>query len=1167
MLDFVPQALLDALSPAMLLAQQDDSGISWQNYAILAAVLAVCVVPFLIGNALAKSLKMPTYGSRVGAILFAVIASAMVLVFGKLDYGVDLRGGTILVYELDPTASVQASDDGEMRPVSAETVIPALIRRINPGGTKEIQIRPYGDTQIEIIIPEKGDEAIEDIKRQITQAGILQFFIVANSLKHESLVEAASEQSTSENRSVRLSRKVTDSVDKQIGYWADVSRASAEEATEDGVRPLRIDLLGSGGSPRIFPSIVRNADTGAFVSLPPQLGGVNEGANIAAYMKQQGIRDLQILMVVNETLRITGEQLSFAARGFDTDGSPSVRFSLKDSGSARFSKLTGNNVPQNNIKYQLGIVLDDELLSAPTINSAISGSGTISGNFTKEEVDFLVNILQAGQLPGAINKTPISENRIGSTLGADTIRKGITAISVSLGLVLLFVLFYYRFAGIVACTALILNLVMIMAMMILINQPITLPGLAGLVLTVGMSVDANVLIFERIREELRKGAAARMAVRNGFARATTTIVDANLTTLITAIVLYAIGTDQIRGFAVTLILGILFSMFTAIYVSRTLFDIAERKHKLSLGMSDMVSSIRNVLTGNKDFDFMGKGTIAMTLSVVLIIVGLVALFDRRGEILDIDFAGGSSVTFQLEESMTADKVRDLVAVSLQAGEDGAPVQFTLNSVDVASAAKDTVYKVDAGFEDDETLKQLIFAGFANSPDAKLITYQVDIRDMESGTRTPQTEAPDSAAPATDPSLTPEPTDTGNWQRDNGTRLIAAWQQAEEPAQPPTAEEPAPADPLANAEPPAEEPAAEEPPADDKPVVIAPDSFIPPTAPAVIEAGTASEVATDEDVAAIDTAGDAAPAAGTDPTVISEQIFSEFVLDLSIAGTEDKATLNYEDLSILLLNAAEAADVVLERLDIQAEPLPEDPSDSVQVEQITTWTPESSLTFASWNVILELPAQQADQVVEQLKASMNNNPVWLSSNEISGRVAGQMVNRAAAAMFTSLLFIIAYIWFRFQRVAFGFAAVVALIHDVLITLGAIAISHWVAGFFGFLLIEEFKISLTVVAALLTIVGYSLNDTIVVFDRIRETRGKSPRLTAEMINSSINMTLSRTLLTSLTTFMVVALLYFFGGSGIHAFAFSLVIGVIVGTYSSVFVASPVLLWLVNRDPKTV
>jgi len=141
----------------------------------------------------------------------------------------------------------------------------------------------------------------------------------------------------------------------------------------------------------------------------------------------------------------------------------------------------------------------------------------------------------------------------------------------------------------------------------------------------------------------------------------------------------------------------------------------------------------------------------------------------------------------------------------------------------------------------------------------------------------------------------------------------------------------------------------------------------------------------------------------------------------------------------------------------------------------------------------------------------------------------------------------------------------LLHDVLITLGAIAISYWVADALGFLLIDPFKISLTVVAALLTIIGYSLNDTIVVFDRIRETKGKAPRLTGDMINSSINQTLSRTLLTSLTTLLVVVLLYALGGEGIHAFAFALVVGVVVGTYSSMFIASPILLMLVQRNEK--
>ena len=204
-------------------------------------------------------------------------------------------------------------------------------------------------------------------------------------------------------------------------------------------------------------------------------------------------------------------------------------------------------------------------------------------------------------------------------------------------------------------------------------------------------------------------------------------------------------------------------------------------------------------------------------------------------------------------------------------------------------------------------------------------------------------------------------------------------------------------------------------------------------------------------------------------------------------------------------------------------------------------------------------------MEALKDDMSQEPVWISSSSVGSRVAEDMIGRAFGALFASLLCIIAYIWFRFQRVIYGFAAVAALLHDVLITLGAIAVSAYLASALGFLQIDEFKISLTVVAAILTIIGYSLNDTIVVFDRIRETKGKAPRLTGDMINVSINQTLSRTLLTSITTLIVVVLLYWFGGEGIHAFAFALVVGVIAGTYSSIFIASPILLFLIERGER--
>ena len=199
----------------------------------------------------------------------------------------------------------------------------------------------------------------------------------------------------------------------------------------------------------------------------------------------------------------------------------------------------------------------------------------------------------------------------------------------------------------------------------------------------------------------------------------------------------------------------------------------------------------------------------------------------------------------------------------------------------------------------------------------------------------------------------------------------------------------------------------------------------------------------------------------------------------------------------------------------------------------------------------------------MKQQLADTPVWPSSSKIGGKVAGDTRKLAIAALLTSLIGIIAYIWIRFQRVVFGLAAVVALVHDVAMTLGAIAISVWLAKPLGFLLIEDFRISLPIVAAFLTIIGYSLNDTIVVFDRIREVRGKSLNLTADMINLSINQTLSRTLLTSMTTLIVVLILYVMGGQGIHGFAFALVIGVMVGTYSSIFIASPTLLWLFGRN----
>jgi len=225
---------------------------------------------------------------------------------------------------------------------------------------------------------------------------------------------------------------------------------------------------------------------------------------------------------------------------------------------------------------------------------------------------------------------------------------------------------------------------------------------------------------------------------------------------------------------------------------------------------------------------------------------------------------------------------------------------------------------------------------------------------------------------------------------------------------------------------------------------------------------------------------------------------------------------------------------------------------------------SAARFKEWTVrFVGLEQDAVRNVLQQLQQDMNSSPLFPLANRIGGRVSQDMQVKAAYAIAVSLLGVIAYLWLRFQKVIYGLAAGAALVHDVLITIGMLALSAYIVrsvpALAEALQLEAFQINLTIVAAVLTIMGYSLNDTIVTFDRLREIKGKSPRLTPRMVNMSVNQCLSRTILTALTVFIVVAILYFFGGEGIHSFAFAFLIGVIAGTYSTVYIAAPVLLWL--------
>ncbi len=270
---------------------------------------------------------------------------------------------------------------------------------------------------------------------------------------------------------------------------------------------------------------------------------------------------------------ITGRDLKNARPTQGQFGAHSITFFLTASGSQKFGEATGANIGK-----RLAIVLDNRVQSAPGIRDRITEQGVIEGSFTPEEANDLALVLRAGALPAGL--TYLEERTVGPSLGLDSIKKGITASVAGALLVFVAMALYYRHAGWNAILALILNALLLAAAMALFEATLTLPGIAGFILTIGMAVDSNVLVFERIREELRNGRAPKAAIENGFGKAFATIVDTHATTIISALFLLQFGTGPVKGFAVTLIIGLLISMFTAVFVSHTLFELVygRRQH-------------------------------------------------------------------------------------------------------------------------------------------------------------------------------------------------------------------------------------------------------------------------------------------------------------------------------------------------------------------------------------------------------------------------------------------------------------------------------------------------------------------------------------------------------------------------------------------------------------
>ncbi len=569
-------------------------------------------------------------------------------------------------------------------------------------------------------------------------------------------------------------------------------------------------------------------------------------------------------VLVAKKASITGDHVTEAHAYYDNQGY-GISFRLDSTGADQFFKVT-----QAHVGERLAIVLDGEVQSAPNINGAIpNGSAVITGHFSDTEARNLASVLENPlQTPVAIEETRSAS----STLGSDSIKSGIYAGIGGLLLVLVFVAIYYQFAGLVAIFGLVVNIVLLFGAMSMFGFVLTLPGIAGIILTIGLAVDANVLIYERLREEMAAGKSLGAAVDAAYDKAFSVIFDANATTLITAAILFLKASGPVKGFAVTLVVGIIASVFTAMIFTRTVFAWA-----LSAGFLKRITMLHIIPTG-KNLDFLGKRFLWIGISLTVIAISIASFVMRGDRNFGVDFKGGDLLMLASKQPVSEAQVRDKVE------------QLKLGEVVIQK-----LHAVDKDF--------------------------ISVRS---------------------------PADT-----------------------------------------------------------------------------------------------------------------------------------------------------------------------SAQIEQH-----------------LEQTMPEAGFSVEQ-------------RDHVGSLVGGELARTSLWALVLAIVGILFYVSLRFDF-SFALGAVVALLHDVIITVGVFAI-------FGR------ELSLIMVGAILTIAGYSINDTIVVYDRIREGLRSGRKGTIQQImNASINETLSRTLLTSGCTFLSVAALFFFGGPVLHDFAFAILIGVIVGTYSSIFIAAPIVLW---------
>ena len=884
----------------------------------------------------------PPWG-RVGLIL-AVIIGAVWLCYPleeKITLGLDLRGGSHLELEVDLDDAVRQQ---------CERTVNFLRRELEDAGiaftsaiqpeTGRIEITGVGDrAAAEEIFANYADSwqftwRDQDVSLQLRDAAEREIRDGAATQVRETIVNRIDEFGVAEPL-VQESGLRGERLTLQLPGLDDVQRAK-DIITQSAVLEFR-RVRSVASSEQGLTQAFGGSLPGDVVAIP---GTLNDPKVAGQWFALDRASVTSGDDLVPDAVRVTSDEF----------GKPAIRFVFTRDAGQRFGEFTRENVGQ-----RLAVVLDEKVITAPTIQSVIYNEGVITGNFTILEAQDLVLTLKSGALPAKVRI--IFESTVGPWLGKESIQAGAAAAAFGLAVVVLFMLVWYKGAGINAVVALMLNLVLVLAALALFGATLTLPGIAGLILTIGMAVDANVIIFERIKEELGEGRSPRAAVEAGFEKAFSAIVDANVTTLFAAFFLFNFGSGPIKGFGITLILGILASMFTAIFVSRTLFELWFHFKPRTAGLS-----ISWLAHRERRVPFMGWRWICAVLSLVAV-ASSVGLWSAHGLNYGVDFSGGTSVVVKAHSQLTDEDIRERLhgsefeEVPVQSFGEPAANEFMLRIESAEDAVAETTL---------------------NDP-----------------------EAEEGAA--------------------SSTRLMAV--------------------------------------------------------------------------------------------LNGEQVDD---LDLNEAGRNRLVKTFTDELGLDAAAAAGAADAIMAVRDEKG-------------------------MIGSLDEIAGLP--------DELKA-------WLAANAEIGEfksinvmnvgpvVGRELRGKATWAVLWSLAAILGYIWLRFE-LAFGLGAIVALAHDVLITIGVLSLTGT-------------EINISIIAALLTIVGYSLNDTIVVFDRIRENMAimKRDKL-LDIMTKSLSQTLSRTLLTSGTTLFVTLALLFKGGPVLNGFAFALTIGIVVGTYSSIFVASPIVL----------